>query len=111
MANIIENTYEDLKQESLEQVEYEFTSVLEQLAVKTNETDILGRKSSSSSFGSTDSSIRSEEERDSIPIPRSTANGTSQTSSALVQRNLELHLRYILLFQLLVCYLLFKVGF
>ena len=83
MENINEKGCDTENEENIDNIDPSFTSVFQQLVDKTDSEESSSRKGSSSS----DLSLKDRDEA----LPK-----RSQTDSTVVQRNLELHLRYCL---------------
>ncbi len=86
MENIYDGSLDIENDDVLNDLDGNFCSVFQELVERTTAQELQGRNPSTSSSNSENSKI---EENSRV------GQNSNETNSALVQRNLELHLRYV----------------
>lgn len=97
MENIYEGCTENEKDDIVHDLEANFTSVFQQLVEKTEQSETEQGNKSLGTSTTTEQEISSSNkiDEDECEDNQNPQVKRSQTNSTIVQRNLELHLRYI----------------
>ena len=96
MENIYEGCNENEKGDIIHNLESNFTSVFQQLVEKTEQSETQQGSLGSSTNTEKEISSSNEVDENEPKENQHTQIKPSQTNSTIVQRNLELHLRYII---------------